>query len=102
MPTQVIFAFTRTLNVKIDFVMGKSDTFRRSLGIEHHFLTQKNYFCSRPAELFFFVTRCAGNKPIISFGLSTYGQVTIFDRVGGLERKERDNSPLPGLASRKY
>ena len=53
MLTQVIFALTRTLDVRFDFVIGKSDIFRRSLGIEHHFLTQKNYFCGRPGELFF-------------------------------------------------
>ena len=69
MLTQVIFALTRTLDVRFDFVLGKTDIFRKSLGIEHHFLTQKNYFCGRPGELFF-VTRCTGNKPIIYFGLS--------------------------------
>ena len=98
MLTQVIFALTRTLGVRFDFFIGKNDIFRRSLGIEHHFLTQKIIFAAARVN-FFFVTRCAGNKPIISFGLSTYGQVTIYDRVGGLLRRERENSPLPGLAS---
>ena len=66
MLTQVIFALTRTLDVRFEFVIGKSDIFRRSLGIEHHFLTQKKYFCGRPGELFF----RHPVRRIISFGLS--------------------------------
>ena len=65
---QVIFAFTRTLDVRFDFVIRKSNIFRGSAGIEHHFLTQKNIFAATRVN-FFFVTRCAGNKPIIIFGL---------------------------------
>ena len=65
---QVIFAFTRTLDIRFDFVIRKSNIFRGSAGIEHHLLTQKIYFCGHPGELFL-VTRCVGNKPIIIFGL---------------------------------
>ena len=68
MLTQVIFASTRTLDVRFDFVIRKSDIFRRSLGIEHHFSLKKNIFAAARV-IFFFVTRCAGNKPIIIFGL---------------------------------
>ena len=67
--TQVIFAFTRTLDVRFEFVIRKNDIFWGSVGIEHHFLNQKKYFCAHPVEFFFF-TRCAGNKPIFSFGLT--------------------------------
>ena len=51
--SQVIFAFTRTLDVRFESLIGKNDIFRRSLSIEHHFVDQKKYFCGRPGELFF-------------------------------------------------
>ena len=38
---------------ELDFVIRKSNIFRGSAGIEHHFLTQKKYFCGHPGELFF-------------------------------------------------
>ena len=67
--TQVIFAFTRTLDVRFEFVIRKNDIFRGSVGIEHHFLNQKIIFAAARVN-FYFVTRCAGNKPIFSFGLT--------------------------------
>ena len=53
MLTKVLFAFTRSLYVRFEYVIKKSDIFRRSFGFKHHFLPQKNYFCGRPGELFF-------------------------------------------------
>ena len=67
--SQVVFAFTRTLDVRFDFVIRKSDIFRRSLGMEYHFFTQKYIFAAAQVN-FFFVTQCAENKPIIIYGLN--------------------------------
>ena len=43
MLTKVLFAFTRSSYVRFEYVIKKSDIFRRSFGFEHHFLPQRKY-----------------------------------------------------------
>ena len=66
---QVTFAYTRTLDVRFEFVIRKNNIFRRSVGIEHNFFNQKICFCGHPGELFF-SSPGAPETNLYFFGLS--------------------------------